>query len=1454
MQRKNYIHNIRTLILSATLALLGVVNSHAQENVYHSGERIAVENGFDVYIPGSFTTLDTASLPIMNRATIHIQGNLIHNGLGQLFGPNPTEGTLRFYGSPATPSSISGLRPINVHNLIIDLDQPFGTGTLLLKTDSLSAYGDVQFLNGGFFLDTNTFSLVHYASAIGNGIVVESNTARPYSANGKISVKNNPFTVGAITNVKGIGFGFTLDDPLGGTPVLHRTFQTQGAGAISGSIERVFSLDGHSNAATFRAVQIDYLNNSELGLVPPASMGDLRIFSSEDNGQVWRHKGSSAVPGTVNSGSKLTTFSLPPNYTMVTAAVNPCDVLPTVQINQVLTDVIPNDTLLNITQAMSCNPLNVNIALFASGASTTVFEWRNDSLNAANEYTYQTQVSGIPYYAGMLGNYWVIATDIRGCTDSVEVEVVTAPAADPAFTVNGAGYCDGTTVNLTPTDIDQTGSGYIYVWDFGDGNTSTGYNASHTYSTYGSYAVTLTVTTDVNCSASEQHTLIIHPIPTPAFSATPACPGSVVNFDNNSTAGAAAVLVDLTWDFGDGSPTTNSLGNGVGSGGDVAHTYSSEGTYPVTLTATANGCTSPPLNQNITVYPMPVPSFTVTNACEGQTASFTNTSSIASGSMTYIWDFNGGAGPSSMTTNPSYSYSNAATYDIILEATSDQGCVTSITVPVTIYENPAANFSVTNACENNPASFVDVTPTIAGSTPYTYSWTFGDGNTGNQATETNSYTAAGTYTVTMTVTTSNNCVGSATNNVVVYPGPSVSFTALDGCAGSPITFTNTSTNATSYTWTFPSIPTTATTQNTTQTFPNDGTFNVILEATSANGCTDQYNGTITVHPLPTVNLGGTVTTCGTSYILDANPGGVNNGSTFLWSTGATTDNYTATFNGSFSVTVTSPVGCVNSDNVNVTLNSAVIPNLGPNATFCDSTVLDAGYPGSTYSWTPGGSTSQTITTNTSGTYSVTVTDQNGCTGTGSTAVTIVSSSPVNLGNDITACDGDVITLDAGVYTSYLWNDASTNQTLDVTTNGYYYVDILNGAGCESSDTIQVTFENTPFFSLGPDATECDQYLLNGFTPNASFLWSDASTSGTLNVTSSGTYWLEATDLSTSCTYSDTVIVTINALPTVNLGLDTTLCNGGSIVLDAGNPGATYAWNSGQATQTLTVGAQGSYEVTVTDGNGCASDDQIVITVRPDFIIDLGPNSPFCNGSTVILDPNLTTTGNQYAWYDENGLISNNTTYAVEDTGMYYLTVIDNFGCVATDSVEITPSNLSLFPVFLADSEINIGDSLLCVNLSYPKPYDSEWFVSGVSVSTDSIPVLYFPPTPGTYPVTLTVTSQFCQASITKNILVLPNREEVRIEPEVDLFSAIQVMHLYPNPTNGEVSLLVELSAQSDVQIDVFSLSGALIHTERQTFEKNTLTYNFQQHSAGIYVIRLSVNRESKALKFILLPE
>jgi hypothetical protein len=287
--------------------------------------------------------------------------------------------------------------------------------------------------------------------------------------------------------------------------------------------------------------------------------------------------------------------------------------------------------------------------------------------------------------------------------------------------------------------------------------------------------------------------------------------------------------------------------------------------------------------------------------------------------------------------------------------------------------------------------------------------------------------------------------------------------------------------------------------------------------------------------------------------------------------------------------------------INLTINTPPTVSLGNDITQCGGTVtLNAGNPGSTYLWS-NSATTQTITVNASGTYSVVVTDANGCTGTDAINITINPPPAVSLGNDITQCGGTV-TLNAGnPGSTYLWSNSATTQTITVS-NGTYSVVVTDVNGCTGTDTINITINVPPTVSLGNDTTQCaGTVMLDAGNPGSTYLWNNASTTQTITVSSSGAYSVIVTDVN-GCTGTDTLNVTINPLPAVIYNETQTLVcvTWPPITLTAGTPpGGTY---SGTAVTGNTfdpsVAGQGTFNIiyTYTDSNGCTNSDTSAITV------------------------------------------------------------------------------------------------------------------------------------------------------------------------------------------------------------------------------------------------------------------
>ena len=297
-------------------------------------------------------------------------------------------------------------------------------------------------------------------------------------------------------------------------------------------------------------------------------------------------------------------------------------------------------------------------------------------------------------------------------------------------------------------------------------------------------------------------------------------------------------------------------------------------------------------------------------------------------------------------------------------------------------------------------------------------------------------------------------------------------------------------------------------------------------------------------------------------------------------------------------------------------------------------------------------------------YYFMVSDMCGSDTIDSVFVQVLPVPEINLGNDTTLCGGEELVLDAGSgYSSYVWSDNSTGQTLTVTEAGTYWVQVTAEGGCSATDEIVVNFTDPIDLFLGNDTLLCAGNILNLQAPAGliSYQWQDGSTGSNLEVSESGTYWVYVTN-DDGCAASDTINVFFEDETSVDLGPDQTVCSGTEVVLDPGFYNE-YVWQDGSTTPTYTVTQAGTYSVNVLGGCGWAS-DEIVINYYPETSPDLGPDTTICyTDGSYILNPGSFQT---VVW--QNGETA--PTFQVYETGYYSVTVTDFNNCEGTDEVYV----------------------------------------------------------------------------------------------------------------------------------------------------------------------------------------
>ncbi|MBK7038419.1 MAG: T9SS type A sorting domain-containing protein [Chitinophagales bacterium] len=696
----------------------------------------------------------------------------------------------------------------------------------------------------------------------------------------------------------------------------------------------------------------------------------------------------------------------------------------------------------------------------------------------------------------------------------------------------------------------------------------------------------------------------------------------------------------------------------------------------------------------------------------------------------------------------------------------------------------------------------------------TYLWSTG------ATTQTINVSATGTYSV--TITDASGCTAFDVINVTVNPAPNVNLGAdIIVCSGETVIL-NAANPGSTYLWN---------TGATTQTINVIATGNYSVVVTNGFSCTDSDLIHVTINPTPVVNIGNNIQICeNEGLILDAE----NVGSDYLWSTGAITQTIFVNSSAVYSVEVTNIYGCSASDNVNIIANPAPFVDLGDDINFCDggTVIFDATNPLSTYLWSTG-STGASITVTEEGIYSVTVTNNFGCSETDEVEVTIDPSPVVDLGADIGLCNGDTLILNAtNPASTYLWSTGAISSTIMVSDAGTYSVLVTNIAGCTATDDINVNLNPTPFVDLGDDIAVCEgeTVLLNATTIDCTYLWSTGENSATISTTEAGIYSVEVTNIY-GCSFTDIINIDVVPIPVVDLGEDVSFCDGGSVVFDATNPGCTYLWSTGETSSTITVTDAGIYSVIVNNILGCNETDEVEVGIYTSPVVDLGPDIISCDNVDVILD--ATTPLCTYAWSTGE----DTETIIVDESGTYSVIVTNSFSCTDTDEIFIELLEAPVIEFILPE--------IICSDV---EAFELTATPSGGTYSGDGISDNIFDPLTaglGNHIITYTFTDVNGCTSVSSQEI------EVTICQAIDNIINNVTINIFPNPAISDITISIS-NAEEVERIEIFDLLGnKLISEQVNGIAEMELFYDISDIPSGTYLIYLKGNSEFYSRSFII---
>lgn len=436
-----------------------------------------------------------------------------------------------------------------------------------------------------------------------------------------------------------------------------------------------------------------------------------------------------------------------------------------------------------------------------------------------------------------------VSTCNNEVSNIVSVQVFEIPTAN--FVQNNVCLADAMT--FTDQSVDNI-SVDGWSWNFDDGSSSVQQNPSHTYTSPGDYTVTLEVVNPNGCTNQFSQLVTVYPIPVASFDFTQVCEDQLTQFTSTSTVDSSSTITGYSWDINVNGTVDYTTQN-------PTHSFGGPGQYDVSLyVETAEGCNNE-ITQQLLVYPLAVSDFSFNEVCFGNQTDFINSSSVVTGNIiNYDWSF--GDGNTSNLQSPSHTYSNTGSYNVTLTLTTDNGCVSAVTIPVNVFAVPVADFTFDNECYYDSINFSN---TSTGAS--IYSWDFGDASPLNtQQNPSYQYNQPNEYNVTLMIYTADGCGDTITQQVIAYPQPQAQFSVDPVCFQLNSEFNDLSSivpvagdEIDSWSWNSGS-GFSSNLQNPGNLFSSEGVYPISLTVTTNNGCSDTFTDSAIVWPLPDINF------------------------------------------------------------------------------------------------------------------------------------------------------------------------------------------------------------------------------------------------------------------------------------------------------------------------------------------------------------------------------------------------------------------------------------------------------------------------------------------------------------------------------------------------------------------------------------------------------------------------